>query len=243
MDKFQSTQLVNSSLLRCTYHVTYSQADLTKFPTRKGFGECIKKHFNSGSRKVKVQHWACTKEKLQNEGIHYHVILKLAGPKRWKSVKENISLNEGIVVNFSDNHENYYSAYSYLCKDNDSVHHNKHPPLPQFRWSCIIPDKIKAEGQTDLAAFVLSRSSKSLNGLIENTWKMNNAKTSIEREKTIRIQILRKCQSESCVDDCEMEWYECARQGIQLNSINPFVFPEAMRDSLWMEEASSAMYW
>ena len=129
------------------------------------------------------------------------------------------------------------------CKDNDSVHHNKHPPLPQFRWSCIIPDKIKAEGQTDLAALVLSRSSKSLNGLIENTWKMNNAKTSIEREKTIRIQILRKCQSESCVDDCEMEWYECARQGIQLNSINPFVFPEAMRDSLWMEEASSAMYW
>ena len=61
---------------------------------------------------------------------------------------------------------------------------------------------------------------------------MNNAKTSIEREKTIRIQILRKCQSKSCVDDCEMEWYECARQGIQLNSVNPFVFPEAMRDSL-----------
>ena len=63
MDEFQSTQLVNSRLPRRTYLVTYSQANLTKFPTRKEFGKCIKKHFNSGSGKVKVRHWACAKEK------------------------------------------------------------------------------------------------------------------------------------------------------------------------------------
>ena len=44
-------------------------------------------------------------------------------------------------------------------------------------------NKRKEEGQTDLAAFALSRSRKSLNDLIENTWKMNNAKASVEREK------------------------------------------------------------
>ena len=44
-------------------------------------------------------------------------------------------------------------------------------------------NKRKEEGQADLAVFVLARSSKSLNDLIENTWKMNNAKASIEREK------------------------------------------------------------
>ena len=168
--------------------------------------------------------------------------MKLTGPKRWKSVKESISSKEGIVVNFSDNHDNYYSAYRYICKDDDSVHHSKHHPnlddvaspwtkkstqayrqarksyaqenpthapqkkkqkttcrklLTQFEVSEFLlknnirrdtelfyeANKRKEEGQTDLAAFVLSRSSKSLNDLIENTWRMNNAKASIEREK------------------------------------------------------------
>ena len=42
-----------------------------------------------------------------------------------------------------------------------------------------------------MAAFVLSRYSKSLNDGIENTWKMNNASASIERKKTTRMEILR----------------------------------------------------
>ena len=96
--------------------MTHSQADLTKFPTRKGFGKSIKKHFNSGSGKVKVQHWACAKQKHQKGGKHYHVVLKLTDSKRWKSVKESISSKEGIVVIFSDNHNNYYSAYRYTCR-------------------------------------------------------------------------------------------------------------------------------
>ena len=199
----------------------------------------------------------------------------MTGPKRWKSVKERISLKEGIVVNFSDNHDNYYSAYRYICKDDDSVHHSKYHTnldnvasprkkkstqayrqarksyaqenpidapqkkkqkatsrkrLTQFEVSEFLlknnihrdtepfyeANKRKEKGQTDLAAFVLSRSSKSLNDLIENTWKMNHAKASIEREKTTRMEILMKCQSESCVDGCDMVWYECARQVLQL---------------------------
>ena len=46
------------------------------------------------------------------------------------------------------------------------------------------------------------------------------------------MDILMKCQSESSVDGCEMEWYECARQVLQLNSRNPFVFADAMKDLL-----------
>ena len=76
---------------------------------------------------------------------------------------------------------------------------------------------------------MLSSLSKLLNDLIEKTWRMNNAKASIEHEKLTRMEILRKCQSETCVDGCDMEWYECARQVLQLNSINPFVFADAMR--------------
>ena len=54
----------------------------------------------------------------------------------------------------------------------------------------------------------------------------------MKKKKTTRMEILRKCQSESCIDGCDMEWYECARQVLQLNSINPFKFADAMRDLL-----------
>ena len=92
----------NSLLPRRTYLITYSQADLLKFPSREEFGKYIKTHFNKGSGKVKVQHWVCSIKKHQNGGNHYHVALNLTGPKRWKSVKESITSSEGIVVNFLD---------------------------------------------------------------------------------------------------------------------------------------------
>ena len=126
IDDFQSTPLVNTRPARITYLVTHSQADLTKFPTRKEFGKCIKKHFNIGSGKVRVQHGALSRENHQDGGDHYHVTLKLTGPKRWKSVKDSISLTEGITVHFSDRHDNYHSAYKYICKKDESVEHSKH---------------------------------------------------------------------------------------------------------------------
>ena len=185
-------------------------------------------------------------------------------------MKESLSLKEGIVVNFSNNHDNYYSAYIYIYKGDNFVHHSKHhlnldhvvsprtkkstqayrqarksnaqenptdapqkkrqkatsrKLLTQFKVSEFLAknnihldteslyeaNKRKEEGQTDLAAFVLSRSSKFLSDLIENTWKINNAKASIDREKTNRIEIIIKCQSESCVNGTEMESHKCAR--------------------------------
>ena len=50
----------------------------------------------------------------------------------------------------------------------------------------------KEKGQTDFAAFVLSRSNKHLPDLIENAWKIHNAKASIKCEKTTRMEILMK---------------------------------------------------
>ena len=75
-----------------------------------------------------MQHWACFLEKHHNGGNHYHVALKLTGPKRCKSVKESITSSEGIVANFSDQHGNYHSAYRYICKEDTSVHNSKHHP-------------------------------------------------------------------------------------------------------------------
>ena len=65
-------------------------------------------------------------KKHHNRRNHYHVALKLTGPKCWKSIKKSITSSERIVVNFSDQHDSYYSAYGYICKEDTSVHHNKH---------------------------------------------------------------------------------------------------------------------
>ena len=249
MDDFQRTQMDNSRLPRRTYLIKYSQAALLKFPSRKQFGKHIKTHFNKGSGKVKVQHWACSLEKHQNGGNYYHVALKLTGPKRWKSVKESITSSEGIVVNFSDQHDNYHSAYRYICKEDTSVDHSKdHPNLenissPRTKKSTktyrdsrkakssdtsttseSLPKKPsnsnskpkrpsrlevsefmvkrnihratelyaaaegrRKEGHADLTAFVLSCTKKSLNDLFENTWEIQNAKATLEGEKTSRM--------------------------------------------------------
>ena len=54
----------------------------------------------------------------------------------------------------------------------------------------------KIEGQADLAAFVFSCTKKSLNDLIESTWEMQNAKATLEREKTSTMQGSRKSNIE-----------------------------------------------
>ena len=49
-----------------------------------------------------------------------------------------------------------------------------------------IANEQKEEGKKHLADFVLSRTSKCLNGLIQQTWKMKGASSTLEREKPHR---------------------------------------------------------
>ena len=121
---------LKTSQARRTYLVTYSQADLSKFPTRQSFGEQVVAYFNAGSGKVEVEHWACCQGLHDTTaGVHYHLSLKLSGPKRWKRVKNN----HGIVVNFSDGHDNYYTAYRYVTKQDAEVYHSVgHPNLNEI---------------------------------------------------------------------------------------------------------------
>ena len=86
-------------------------------PTRMEFGKRIKKHFNIGSGKVRVQHWVCSCKKNLDGRDHYHYAHKLARPNHWKPVKDSISSTEGITVDFLDRCNNYHSAYKYICKD------------------------------------------------------------------------------------------------------------------------------
>ena len=54
--------------VRSVYLVTYSQADMTKFPTRKSFANELVKYFQT--TKVSFLHWVCsTEEPERNDSI------------------------------------------------------------------------------------------------------------------------------------------------------------------------------
>ena len=63
-------------------------------------------------------------------GEHYHVSVKLSGPRRWRAVRAFLANRHGINVNLSDSHHNYYSAYCYVTKQDKSVYLSPgHPNL------------------------------------------------------------------------------------------------------------------
>ena len=129
-DDCQSMQMKNPNIGRRTYLLTYSQANREKFPTRECFGSVMERYFNEGKSKANVEFWACCLEEHKNGGQHYYLCLKLSAPKKSKAVKDRITSEQGIIVNFSDKHDQYIVAYRYLCNhDKDIFHGPNHPDL------------------------------------------------------------------------------------------------------------------
>lgn len=113
---------------RTVYLVTYSQADLTKFPTRNDFANAVVESFTSES--VSVLQWCCSTEMHKKSGEHYHMCLKLSRNQRWLSSKTFLNKKFGIQVHYSSVHYNYYSAWKYVTKsDEDFVQSPGHPDL------------------------------------------------------------------------------------------------------------------
>ena len=61
--------------VRQVYLVTYSQANTTKFPTRRSFAEVVVRSFSQ--RSETVLQWCCAQENHQRSGVHFHVAIKL----------------------------------------------------------------------------------------------------------------------------------------------------------------------
>ena len=91
------------------------------------------------------------------------------------------------------------------------------------------------EGKKDLADFVLLRTSKCLNDLIQQTWKMKGASSTLEREKTSRMDLIRKAASVECATACEGRWLECAQEVLVENKVHPIVFAAALRAVIFRE--------
>lgn len=276
----------SQNTMRRQYLVTYSKANMIKFPTRESFAEAVVNSFTL-SGKVVVQHWACCLEEHENtSGQHYHMCVKLSGPKRWSPVKNKLSSTYGIIVNFSENHDTYYSAYKYVTKsDAHVIHSQNHPDLQEigspktkkcikaYKSSCekrrsytpankshtpkikkldiidistfIVENNIEtdeqlmakaqeqfAEGKKDLKKFVLNKSPKALQELIETTWKLEKAASNIQRQQKPRMQIICETLDKDCIDGCDGRWLRCAIEVLQLNNVEPLEFAEAMKQLL-----------
>ena len=137
---FQPT-MVSSSLeiesQRLVYLITYSRIDATKFPTRESFSKAVLDGWQY--RGIRVLQWVVSLEgHAGNNGsssdvtnhYHYHMAIKLSKRTRWLQVRNYLDGKYGIQVNFSANHNTYYSAYRYVTEeDSDALHSPCHPDL------------------------------------------------------------------------------------------------------------------
>ena len=113
--------------VRQVYLITYSQADLEKVPTRRSFVDAVLHSF-SGCL-AEVLQWCCCMEMHADGGTHYHMCLKFDRLQRWISSKRRL-LDNGMSVHFSDEHNNYYSAWRYVTKeDSAALYSPNHPDL------------------------------------------------------------------------------------------------------------------
>ena len=88
--------------------MTYSKADLSKFSSRKSFREVLVAGLAYGPGNVKLEYWTCCLEQHENtSGQHYHVSVKLSGPKRWNPIKTYLAERYGICVHFTESSATY----------------------------------------------------------------------------------------------------------------------------------------
>ena len=84
------------------------------------------------------------------------------------------------------------------------------------------------EGKKDLANYALSRSVKSLDELIKQTWRMKEAAAVLHRQKTSRMEIIREAAAGNCVENCEGLWLRCAEEVLVNNKLHPILFAAAV---------------
>ena len=150
---------------RVVYLITYSRADVVKFPSKESFSTAVLQAWQNFG--VRVVQWVTCIEAHHNTDngqhgenmnlYHYHMAIKLEKRVRWFQVRKYLEENFGIKVNFSDNHTTYYSAYRYVTKeDNDTLHSPSHPHLtdvPPQTESAVATKKRKAKAKQQRRKF------------------------------------------------------------------------------------------
>lgn len=119
---------LNRRQARSVYLLTYSKANIERFPTRQSFCNAVLQAFSHTP--ATPLRWVCSLEKHEDGTPHYHMAIKLDRVQRWIGVKTRLSTTNGIQVHFSNIHHNYYSAWQYTVKEDTTPLESKdHPDL------------------------------------------------------------------------------------------------------------------
>ena len=111
---------LETSRQRLVYLITYSRADTAKFSSKESFSSAVVEAWQNFGIRV-IQWVACIEAHSNNDCVsgddmnlyHFHMAVKLAKKSRWLQVRNYLDEKFGIQVNFSDNHNTYYTAYRY----------------------------------------------------------------------------------------------------------------------------------
>ncbi|XP_044166008.1 uncharacterized protein LOC122950000 [Acropora millepora] len=120
---------INVRSVRNVYLITYSQADVERFPTRDSFVQAVLYAFHDSPANI-IQWCCCMEEHSKSSGFHFHMAIKLDKNQRWLGIKRFLLERCGISVHFSAIHRNYFSAWQYVTKeDGYFIQSEGHPDL------------------------------------------------------------------------------------------------------------------
>ena len=60
--------------------MTYSKANVDRFPTRMTFANTVLEAYANATPKVIIIYWSCSKEKYIDGSPHYHFAVNFSGP-------------------------------------------------------------------------------------------------------------------------------------------------------------------
>lgn len=124
---------------RRVFLITYSQADLSIFPSTQKFSEEIVKAFGE----KKIIEWACCMEDHVDGGKHFHMAVSFTSSLRFNPVKKLFLKNFGVSIHFKIKSYGYAAAYKYICKEKpieEVLHSEGHSPLSRIKT----PQTLKA---------------------------------------------------------------------------------------------------
>lgn len=115
-------------LYRSVYLITYSRADLTIVESKNDFANLVTGAITRATP-ARVTHWSVGEEQHLDGSTHFHMAIKLDRQQRWLAIRDRIHMDHGIQVNFSGDHFNYFSAWTYCTKEGDFLESDPHPDL------------------------------------------------------------------------------------------------------------------
>ena len=131
-DATEESQPLRSRQVRSIYLITYSRANEAIVPNRESFVQLELDSFDNADplTRCEIVQWVCSQERHMDGGIHYHMAVKLNARRRWLKIRNYLDERQGLKVNFSARHSNYYSAWQYTTKEDENyLQSNNHPDL------------------------------------------------------------------------------------------------------------------